>query len=264
MSVSTGTSDSGGLDHAVVEALLDLPSDAVVSDLTAASRHGLWLPPGTRVTQVEASVPCVARRPRSRPHTRVATVRHRRRDLRSDEIVVLGGVPTTSIARTWLDLAERFALRDLVAAGDCALRSGTTREELQELILRAGHRRGVVRARQALLLLDERSRSHPESCARVELVMAGLPTPDVNVAVTVGGEWIGEPDLSWKDARLGVEYQGAHHGDVQQMQSDITRGLDFTERGWLLIPAGPREIYRFPERFTVLVRHEYTRRRRNG
>ena len=264
MSVLLDVSDSGGLDDAVVEALLDLPPDAVVSDLTAASRHGLWLPPGTRITQVEACVPGAGRRPRSRPHTRVTTVRHRRRDLRPDEIVVVDGIPTTSIARTWLDLAERFSLRDLVAAGDCALRSGATREELDELIARAGHRRGVVRARQAVLMLDARSRSHPESCARVELVTAGLPKPDVNVPVTVDGDWIGEPDLSWKEARLGVEYQGAHRGEVEQMHSDITRGIDFAERDWLLIPAGPREIYRFPERFTTLVRYEYTRRRRTG
>ena len=93
---------------------------------------------------------------------------------------------------------------------------------------------------------------------------AAWATTDKAVAVTIDGEWIGEPDLSWKEARLGVEYQGGHHAGEEQMRADITRAVDFAERDWMLIPAGPREIYRFPERFTALVRYEYTRRRRTG
>ncbi|WP_125613302.1 hypothetical protein [Specibacter cremeus] len=48
---------------------------------------------------------------------RVGVVGHERA-LRPDEIQLLDGIPVTSLARTWLDLAAMLSLNDPVAAAD--------------------------------------------------------------------------------------------------------------------------------------------------
>ena len=246
------------VDEIVALVLADLPGDTVLSDLSAARGQGLWVP--ERPQRVEVCVLGRSAAPRERPHSRRQQVRFRRRNLDPADIVVVGNVPMTSPARTWIDLAEQLDARDLVAAGDSVLRSGASLAELEEQVRRARGRRGVLRARQAIPHLDARSRSRPESCLRYELVSAGLPKPEVNVAVFVGGEWIGEPDLSYREQRMAIEYQGEEHAKVRRMRKDITRKLDFGDVDWLVIEAGPADVFRFPERIVHRVRFELDRR----
>lgn len=248
------------LDEPTGLVLASMPVDAVLCDHSAAQVHGLWLPPGD--VPVRVCVPGRPVEPRRRPHSRRTALRYRRRELRPEDVTVVDGVPVTSLARTWIDLAELVRPADLVAVGDSVLRSGAALDELDDQVQRAGRRRGVVRARTVLPHLDRRSRSRPESCMRYELVSAGLPKPEVNEPVIVGGEWIGEPDLLYRRQRIALEYQGDAHADVSRMRKDITRRLDFGDVDWLVIEAGPNEVFRHPERLVHLVRFEYDRRTR--
>jgi hypothetical protein len=254
-------------DHVVdlvgrVSALLAVCADAtVVSGMTAARLHGLWLPelpelPDLPETPVEVIVHPDRPRQESRPTSRRGELRARRQMLLPDEVCSVGGLPVTSVARTWLDLSDRLSLPDLIAVGDCALRCGATPDELQLLIARARHRRGVVRARAALPLLNARSRSRPESHLRYAVVAAGLPAPAVNEPIySALGEWLAEPDLSYDDVRLAIEYNGAFHADVSRMRRDITRALDITHRGgWQTITFGPAEVFRRPDLIGVVIR----------
>lgn len=83
---------------------------AVVSEMTAGHLHGLWLPtdcPGPHIeviTHPELPVPS------SRSGIRRSAVRGRRRKLHPDEITVFDGIPITTEARTWFDLADRLSL----------------------------------------------------------------------------------------------------------------------------------------------------------
>jgi hypothetical protein len=167
----------------------------------------------------------------------------------------------TSEPRTWIDLAESFRLEDLVAAGDSVLRGTAGRYELDEAVRRAVGRRGVLRAREALTLLDERSRSRPESHLRCALVLGGLPWPEVNEAIlTRHGEWLAEPDLHYKGARLALEYNGEVHADTDQMRNDITRELDIDSEHWKVVVFGPREVFQRPYRLAPYVRSILDRR----
>src|SRR6478752_6448935 len=79
------------------------PADTIVSGLTAARLHGLWLP--TDVARddetieliIHPSVPVPAHRTASRR----ARVRARRQVLARDEIDSIDGILVTSEARTW-------------------------------------------------------------------------------------------------------------------------------------------------------------------
>jgi hypothetical protein len=73
----------------------------------------------------------------------------------------------------------------------------------------------------------------------------------VNVPVSRrDGGWLGEPDLSLEEARLGLEYQGEDHAKVPRMRKDLTRFKDFRDEHWLMLPYGPAEVFARP--WTIL------------
>jgi hypothetical protein len=232
------------------------PDGTVLAGRTAAQLHGLWLPP-PRDDAVEVILRIDAPVPRRHAGSRRGEVRGRRRHVHPDEVAVVAGLPVTSCARTWIDLAESLADADLVAAGDSALRLGMPAAELERVIARAGHRRGVVRARRVRPHLDGRSRSRPESHLRFALVDGGLPRPEVNVPIhSELGEWLAEPDLSYRAARLALEYNGAHHADPGQMRRDFTRDFDVQHRGgWRTLTLGPAQVFGRPDQTVRFVRH---------
>lgn len=239
----------------VAAVLTACPVGTVACGLTAARLHRLWLPsiPDERIELIlHPETP----RPSRRPGSERLGVRGRRQILQADETTLLNGTLVTTEARTWVDLAARLPLADLVAAGDSALRGTATLDELARLIARARHRPGVVRARVALPLLDGRSRSRPESHLRHAIVSAGLPKPAVNEPIYDShGQWVAEPDLSYDDARLALEYNGAEHADARRMRRDITRQFDVVRRGgWQTVVFGPSEVFGRPDQVVSLVR----------
>jgi hypothetical protein len=178
--------------------------DSVIVSTTAARVHALWLPPGLTDLHIATAAPGLAGRVMTR--TRRPEIRAHRLQLDADEITVVDGIVVTTLARTWRDLALVLDLPALVAAGDRALQCGATRAELAEAIGRHGPFRGARRARAALPLLDERSRSRPESHLRVAVSARDLPRFAVNEPVyRADGGWLAEPDLSLEEARHALE-----------------------------------------------------------
>ncbi|HYT09564.1 MAG TPA: DUF559 domain-containing protein [Mycobacteriales bacterium] len=211
--------------------LTALPEGSVLSGRTAAALHGLWVP---AAPEVDVTVPARTAPPSDTTGPRRRGVPTHRRALSVSEQTLVAGLPVTTPARTWYDLAAELPLADLVAAGDSALRTGLVQgAELAAGLADRGGRRGTALARTALPLLDERSRSRPETHARVALARAGLPAPAVNRAVhDEHGQWLAEPDLSWEEARLALEYQGADHADARRLRRDLARHMDLRRAGW--------------------------------
>jgi hypothetical protein len=228
-------------------ALTTAADDTVISSITAARVHGLWLPPGLPDnTHLACAEPDTRSSTMTRSRRRVfAAHRHQ---LRPEDRVRARGLEVMSISRTWLDLARQLSLPDLVAAGDSALRTGATVEDLEELIKRSGRMRGIRVARAALVLLDPGSRSRPESHLRVAISTTGLPRFEVNVSVYRDGGrgWLAEPDLSLAEAKIALEYQGADHATVRRMRKDISREVDLRREGWQVRSFGPAEVFGSP------------------
>ncbi len=237
------------------------PDGTVVSGSSAARLHGLWLP-AIPVSPLQVIVHPDIPAPSDRPGNRRHDIRARRRVLMPDEITVVDGIPATTEARTWFELAQELSMADFVAAGDSALRGAATLDELLLIINRSRHRPGVVRARSALPFLDARSRSRPESHLRYALVSAGLPRPAVNQPIRdATGGWLAEPDLSYDDVRLALEYNGADHADKGRMRRDITRGVGISGAGWRTEVFGPVQVFDRPDQAATLVRQlRYERR----
>jgi len=121
------------------------------------------------------------------------------------------GIPVTSVARTLLDLAAQFHPRAIERAIEKAviLEIYDHRAVLALLRRSSGHR-GVARLRAALATVrpgKTLTRSRLE-----ELMLAlcrewGLPEPDVNAYIRLGGTWE-QVDFYWPQHRVVVETDG--------------------------------------------------------
>jgi hypothetical protein len=220
--------------------------DTVIASITAARLHGLWLPntQDERI-HVASAMPDQLGRLMTRSQ-RTELIAHRFQ-LRAEDVVLDDGLLMTSIARTWRDLAMVLELADLVAAGDSALRSGVSVDQLADVLRSSSQRHRARRAAAALPLLDQRSRSRPESHLRVAISGPDMPRFEVNAAIyRREGGWLAEPDLSLEPARLALEYQGAEHGKTVRMRQDITRAVDVRRDDWVMLPYGPAEVFGRP------------------
>jgi very-short-patch-repair endonuclease len=187
-----------------------------------------------------------------------------RLDLAAKDLVTASGLPTTSAARTWCDLASMLSLHDLVAAGDFLLRWRhplTTLSELQRLSRSYIGKRGMAIIREALPLLNNRSESRPESRLRVILAQAGLPHSRVNheIVLTEDGSFV-RTDLAFDTLKVLIEYQGDYHRKVQgQWRNDMTRRSRLEAQNWIVIELNADDL-RDPDELAARIRMILERR----
>lgn len=154
-------------------------------------------------------------------------VRPFRSDLGPGDVVERDGVAVTSALRTAFDLGRLApSLTEAVVALDVVVRDLAV--DPVRVASYAWHRpgwRGLPQLRQALGLVDPRTRSPQESRTRMLWVLdAGLPAPKVNWPVLdLDSRLLGEVDLLDADAGLVVEYDGADHADSDQRGTDAAR-----------------------------------------
>ncbi|VXC29593.1 hypothetical protein AERO9AM_60011 [Aeromicrobium sp. 9AM] len=108
----------------------------------------------------------------------------------------LRGLSVLGPDRSFVDSATLLSVRDLVRAGDALVRAGLTSTEQLLDYTKSSHLDGVVRAREAALLVRGRVDSPRETDVRLVLVLAGLPEPLINVNVfDDAGSWLARGDL---------------------------------------------------------------------
>jgi hypothetical protein len=119
-----------------------------------------------------------------------------------------------------------------------------TQEELGRAI-DAGRRIGVARLRLALPRVRGGSASRPETWARLVLVDAGLPEPELDIDVYDDhGSFIGCVDLAYRHRRIAIEYEGdQHRTDPAQWQRDIEKHQMLADVGWRVVRVGRRQLF---------------------
>ena len=160
------------------------------------------------------------------------------------EIVMLQGVPVTSMPRTLLDLAGTGALTldDLVVIADDLVcehsryqHPRTARLTLGELVHYAeqkSHAAGLPLLRKALKHVRVGVDSPPETRLRLLFGRSALPAFEANYVLI---DSLGAPlwvDLACPEYRLAVEYDGGHHLTPTQQQSDALRNERTASAGW--------------------------------
>lgn len=189
------------LVHAAVAALAP---GVVVSHASAAVVHGL------PVWGLPLDVVHVTRARRRSGGRRGSRVHVHSAPLDPDEIVVVGGVAVTSLARTLVDLARQVPFEQAVVTADAALhRHLTDRAALDAALERRPRWPGLPAARRALAFADPRSLNPGESRSRVAIARAGLPAPVPQWEVrTRSGLFVGEVDFGWPWLRTVGEFDG--------------------------------------------------------
>ena len=137
------------------------------------------------------------------------------------DIVTLGAVQVTSVARTVVDCARSLPPRDALAIADAALHRGLTDRTALAAALAEEHGWwGVSRARQVLDLVDGRRETPLESWSAWAFAVHAVPAPAWQVTITdSGGVFLGRVDSWWDD---GVA--GEADGDLKYRLAAAERG----------------------------------------
>lgn len=209
----------------VTAAVMAVTGEAAASHLSAAALHDIADPPSGPI-HVTSTQP---RRPRS------GIVIHRPR-LPAEEIEIVHGIPTTTVARTLLDLSGRIdhrRLRRLVKEAEFRdLVSMRVLAEILEAHPRRPGRRALAQIVGSYVDGSRRTRSELEDRFLEFCAARHLPRPETNVVLQVRGKSI-EVDCLWREARLIVELDGWRaHGRESAFQDDRARDRSLIAAGY--------------------------------
>jgi Transcriptional regulator, AbiEi antitoxin/Protein of unknown function (DUF559)/AbiEi antitoxin C-terminal domain len=201
-------------------AVLACGEGAVVSHVSAAAHWGIRQ---SAAAVIDVTVPTSAGR-RRRPGLRV----HRSARLGPDDVSVHEGIPTTTVARTLVDLADVLPPQSLKRAIDEAdYQRLLDMTALLAAVQRTPGRRGT-RVLELATAPSELTRSDLEQRFLEILERHGLPRPLVNA--TIEGY---EVDFAWPEQKLIVELDGfAAHGRRSAFERDRLRDRRLARAGY--------------------------------
>lgn len=223
--------------HLVAQAAALVVPHGVISHYTAARLHGGVVPDD--------------------PHAHVTVDSAKQRRRREGLVVhvasglattVRDGVLITSAAQTWCDLADELGLIDLAVCGDSMIHQGSLTIDDALDAAEAKRTGEVTLARRAVDLLRAGAESPMESRVRLMMLCARLPEPAVNATIRApSGVALYRLDLSYRELRFGIEYDGRQHADdAQQWGHDVSRREWFDAHGWRILVLRATDVYDTP------------------
>jgi hypothetical protein len=209
--------------------------DAVLSHRSAAALWGIR--PSSAPT-IDVTVPSRTGRAR-----RAGIVIHRTARLAESETTKHRGIPTTTVARTLVELKDVLPERAVKTAIEEA-----ERLRLFDLAsLYAVVERNPGRARVEIEAEPAFTRNDLER--RVLDICAGLPRPIVNSRL---GDY--EPDFLWREQRLIVETDGREtHATRAAFERDRARDAELTADGYRVVRFTWRQVRDEPDRIVELL-----------
>lgn len=233
---------------ALARAVCAASPGAWVSHESAAALLNLPVPSSLR-----AGFPLHISKPRALPQARREGIVAHNVTAFPEEITVVRGVPVGTPPRTFLDLARKLPLEDLVALGDHLIRLPrpelegrsaplTTLPALRALLARHGNLQGIRKARLSLDLMRVGADSVPETKLRLAIVEAGLPEPQLQVRLRPHDRYSPSVDAGYLGPRVGVLYEGEHHLTPWQQSTDMERDAQYSEAGWILVKANRHDL----------------------
>ena len=186
---------------------------------------------------------------------------HESTDLHIADPVVIRGIPTTGLVRTLLDVGAVISIDALEHAIDATLRTTSTEwpDLYDALVLHS--RRGRNGCGRLRAVLDERfgdkviTDSWFERVVRRLLLDAGFPVPESQWNVFHGPTFLGELDLAWPVARVGIELQSkAFHLNPTSFEKDPEKLNRIRLSGWEVLEFTWRFYVEHPEKLCAQVR----------
>ncbi|WP_354240814.1 hypothetical protein [Arthrobacter sp. UYEF20] len=227
--------------EAAARALSSASPGAWISHVSAARLHCQLLPPWlSDCEELHVS------KPRALPEVRRKGIIGHTVLALDDEVETADGIWISTRPRTWLDLARRLSLSELVCMGDELVRvprfglegrseAFATIDGLRSMVRRHPNLQGIVRARAALDLMRVGSDSGPETLLRLAMCDAGLPEPELQLPLRPESPGSPTADLGYRRRRFAVQYDGGHHLLPTQIFSDRRRDKAFESAGWTVL-----------------------------
>ena len=169
------------------------------------------------------------------------------------DVTAVGGIPTTTVARTLIDVAgmlPRWQFEDIFDAAIVSRLVTTRRLRARAQALWAPRRNGCA---IVLELLDARDPQLVRAAnvweAKVLRIVRkwGLPPPSVNHQVRVNGR-LRRLDLAWPHAKVAIEFDGfVPHSTRRVFDDDRARQNDLVAAGWTVFRV-TASMLRDPER----------------
>jgi very-short-patch-repair endonuclease/predicted transcriptional regulator of viral defense system len=222
------------------EALLACAQPAVLSHSSAVA---LWqLLPSQTNPRAPVELTVSTRHPPRHPGVHA----HRTSTLARQDTRIERGLPVTSPARTFIDIAGNRTGYELERALDDALQRNLVRlPQLKDTLARNPNRKGAGLLRA--ILADREtgsglSRSDMELILKRLLRAADIPDPDLNANF---GRY--QPDMVWWQQRLIVEIDSWRwHGNRRSFETDRKRDATLTTQGWTILRFTARQIENEP------------------
>ncbi|WP_448617856.1 endonuclease domain-containing protein [Geodermatophilus sp. URMC 65] len=168
-----------------------------------------------------------------------------RRALPADDVTRTLGVPVTNPLRTAPDLTRTLPPVDAVVALDALVQTGLVGLADVRSAAVAATGRGCRRVREAAARADGLAESPQETRLRLVLLASTLPPPVAQHTVRdINGRFVARVDFAWPEQRLAVEYEGAWHGQPQNVVRDRTRLDRLTAAGWRVVFVTAADVHR--------------------
>jgi very-short-patch-repair endonuclease len=182
--------------------------DAVVSHYSAAALYGLvkW---DDRYPEVTAPRKTTQRR-----------IRGHRATLAPADLWAHKGIPTTTPARTLVDLSSLLPYKPLRrAAREAQALRLVTITQIIKALHRAGPKRGTANLARIIAAGPAPTRSELEDAVLDLILAGGLAPPQINRPIQVQGQTV-TPDFRWPAQRLVLEADGARWHDHKLARED--------------------------------------------
>lgn len=206
-----------------------LTTNGVAGGRSAAALFGLLPPPNVPEVVIDH---------------RIRSARHRRpgvravRDLTERDVVEVDGIPSTSVARSLVDLASSLGEGRVTDLVDTAIvRRLVTARRLAEAATKlwAPRRNGcavVLRVLQTAHPELWRARNEWEARVLRHLSRLGVPDPIPNLPVHVGGRRR-VIDFAWPEIKVALEFDGfVPHSNRRTFDDDRARQNDLVDDNW--------------------------------
>lgn len=207
------------------------PEDAVITD-----RHAGWLHGATMILAPNEHLkvlPISMHLPPGRRLRNPLTIGGER-DLQPGDVTEVLGLAVTTQLRTAWDLGRVRSRERAISAMDQMLRlPAFPYDAFIAGIERFKGQRWVTNLRTLGPLADGRAESPPESILRLYWIDAGLPQPEPQLEVWIGGLFIARVDLGNGGILYVVEYDGEEwHSEPEQEERDEGRRAELVDAGY--------------------------------
>jgi hypothetical protein len=178
-------------------------------------------------------------------------------DLPRKHVTKIHNLPTTTVARTVVDLARTLPFMDAVVTADSALnQEKTTKRQLHQVLDECKGWPGVKQARRAIDFADNRAESPLESAARVVFAEAtpSLEPPDLQATIH-GAEWSARVDFLWREQKVIAEADGlSKYNDRKDLLNERERDHQLREAGYTVVHFTWKELFQKPDDVTNRLR----------